>query len=167
MKFTLEVNLGSNKITVTEDAGGQEELFQKASFLMNLPDKCGNCGEGSLALHHKEYDGNDYYAVVCKDCKHELKFGVLKAGGLFPKEWEPPYSADGDSEEEDESPKKKSNKGSSVLARAKAAKAKAAKAAKEEDSEEEYENSETEEKETSTKSKRSALLAKFGKKKGA
>jgi len=165
----MEIKVGKNLLSITEECADTKELFKKAGFYGTIPSKCGNCEGTDLMLNHRcAQDKYDYYSVDCKECNHRLNYGQhLNDDTLFAKlndGWEPPYNADG----EEEGPKKKSS-GKSALQKAKAAKAKKAEAAEEDESD--YEDSsaeeEAEEKPVAKKKSRSDILAKFGKKKAS
>ena len=170
----MEVKVGKNLLSITEECKDTKELFKKAGFYGTIPSACGNCESDNLMLNHRQAQGKyDYYSVDCKDCGHRLNYGINNNEDetLFAKlkdGWEPPYQADGDEEGSTKSSGKSS--GTSALQRAKAAKAAKA-AAQAEDSSEEEETEEVaeevEEKTETKKKSRSDILAKFGKKKAS
>jgi hypothetical protein len=48
------------------------ELFEEAA--------CGLCGQSRLAYEVREFDGNNYYKLVCRDCHATLDFGQRRDG---------------------------------------------------------------------------------------
>lgn len=94
--FKANVKLGG--IAVQVEADSIKELIQGASFFTEVPSNCGHCGKGNVLPHHRQHDGNDFYELVCSDCKHTLSFGQHKTGGtLFVKnEWKPPFRKEND-----------------------------------------------------------------------
>jgi len=174
VRFTIEVKVGKNLLSITEECDDTKDLFKKAGFYGTIPSKCGNeeCGGDDLMLNHRQPQGKyDYYSVDCKTCGYRLNYGINNNDDetLFAKlndGWEPPYQSD---EDEDDAPKKSAKKksGTSALAKAKAKKAAlAAESEDEEEDEDAYENTAAEEK-TASKPKRtsSSILDKYKKKK--
>lgn len=82
-----------------------KDMFQKLSHIGDVfgQGRCGNCESDNVQMQHRQPSGFDYYSVVCKDCRHEFKFGQMKdSGKLFPKgQWEPPYDGEGKKRRED------------------------------------------------------------------
>jgi hypothetical protein len=63
--------------------------------------RCGNpsCkGDTPPGFRQREAKGFTFYEAECPTCRWRLQFGQKKEGGLFPKDWEPPFkgrNADG------------------------------------------------------------------------
>jgi hypothetical protein len=155
MKFTMEIKVGKNSLSITEECENTKDLFKKAGFYGTIPSACGNCESTDLMLNHRcAQDKYDYYSVDCKNCGHRLNYGQhLNEDTLFAKlndGWEPPYK--GDSEEEDK-PKRST---ASKLAKLQKNKKKVE---EEEEDSEEYENTEVEEKEEAPKAKKTTKSA--------
>ncbi len=90
----------TSKCRLTVDVSDVKQAFEFLAYAETVfgVDQCGNCSSSNLKLDHRQPQGYDYYSVVCKDCRHEFKFGQVKESGqLFQKGWEPPYESDGDS----------------------------------------------------------------------
>ncbi len=49
-----------------------QELFEETA--------CGLCGQSHLAYEVREFDGNNYYKLVCRDCHATLDFGQRRDG---------------------------------------------------------------------------------------
>lgn len=171
MKFTLEVQLGNSKLTIEQECDGIKGLFADAGIFSTFPTECNNCQSGNLALNERKTKKGEYYEITCGDCGHRKQYGQYKEGdGLYPKDWEAPYEADGESSSDSGSSAKKSG-GKSALQKAK--EAKLAKAQKEEQDYEEPTDEddaaaeEQEEKKAAPKAKaksRSSILDKYKKK---
>jgi hypothetical protein len=53
-----------------------QELFEESA--------CGMCGKSNICFDVREYDGNRYYKMRCRDCYATLDFGQKRDGeGLF------------------------------------------------------------------------------------
>ncbi len=97
MQVTFDVSKDCHLTVDVPDLRKAFEFIAYAGSVFNVG-RCGNCESDNLQLAHRQPKGYDYYSVVCKDCRHELKFGQQKeTNRLFPKGWEPPYSDDDDS----------------------------------------------------------------------
>lgn len=96
-KLRLEAPIGRNHITI--EADGLKPLFMASGFFAEIPPNCGNCESDDLMLAGKKNAGFDFFSVLCRKCRHELKFGQRKEdGGLFLKlddGWVPPYKKEG------------------------------------------------------------------------
>jgi hypothetical protein len=101
MSYKGILQVGIMRVEVT--ASSDRELFEKASFLAELPRQCQNCEAEKMVPNYRSPQGNDYYAMVCGECGWRYKIGITKEGRtLFPKrEWEPPYR-DGEQEQRHE-----------------------------------------------------------------
>jgi hypothetical protein len=74
-----------------EDSKGAFQFLSECGTMFGVTE-CGNCGSSNLEHVYRTPQGYEYYSIKCKDCKHELKFGMQKEGGsLFPKGWTEPY----------------------------------------------------------------------------
>lgn len=160
MKFTMEVRVGKNLLSITEECNNTQELFKKAGFFGTIPSECGNCKGDNLMLNHRKPQGKyDYYSVDCKDCGYRLNYGINQneEETLFAKlrdGWEAPYR----SEEEDSKPQSKTGSKLSALAKAK----KNSRSEGISDEEATYENTPEEPRATpEKKTSRSNLLAKY------
>lgn len=95
IKYSMKV--GNNPVTI--EAEGFKALMLRAGFLAEIPNKCGNCKSTDIVLNGRKVQGYDFFGVICRDCKHELKCGQLKeGGGLFWKHedgWVAPYKKEG------------------------------------------------------------------------
>ena len=91
-KGILQVGIMRVEVTASTD----RELFEKTSFLAELPQKCQNCEGERMVPNYRSPQGNDYYAMVCGDCGWRYKIGITKESKtLYPKrEWEAPYRDD-------------------------------------------------------------------------
>jgi hypothetical protein len=93
----LNAPIGRNHVTI--EADGLKPLFMASGFFAEIPTNCGNCGSDDLMLAGKKNAGYDFYSVLCRKCRHELKFGQRKEdGGLFLKigdGWVAPYKQEG------------------------------------------------------------------------
>jgi hypothetical protein len=93
---------GTGRIEIV--AATERELFERASFFVELPTDCSHCSEGKMIPNHRSPNGNDYYAMVCNNpaCGYRYKISITKEGGrLYPKrEWEPPYTGGNDGRDE-------------------------------------------------------------------
>jgi hypothetical protein len=98
MNYKGILMVGKMKVEVT--ASNERELFERASFLAELPSTCQNCESDEMIPNYRSPQGNDYYAMVCRCCGWRYKIGITKeTKQLFPKrEWEPPFR-DGDSDD--------------------------------------------------------------------
>lgn len=167
MKFTLEVQLGNSKLTVEQECKGIKGLFKDAGIFSSFPSECNNCQSGNLALNERKTAKGEYYEITCGDCGFRKEYGQYKeGGGLYPKEWNAPYEADGQ-QSSDASSSESSGKGKSALQKAK--EAKAAQAQKDEQDyekpAEEAKEEVKEEKTVAAKTKsRSSILDKYKKK---
>jgi len=89
------MNAPLGKSFVAIEADGLKALFMASGFFAAIPTKCGNCDSDDLTLDGKKNAGYDFYSVLCRKCRHELKFGQRKEdGGLYLKlddGWQPPY----------------------------------------------------------------------------
>lgn len=168
MKFTLKVPLGNSTLTIEQECDGIKGLFKEAGIFSTFPSECNNCKSGNLALNERQTAKGEYYEITCQDCNYRKEYGQSKdKTSLFPKDWEAPYEKDGETSTASSKTAGKKT-GKSALEKARDSKKAAAK-------EEVYENVEEspkeeeaqEETKTAASDKRSALLAKFGKKKGA
>lgn len=96
MNVTFDV--GSN-CRLSADVEDMKQAFEFIAYAESVfgVDCCENCQSKNLRLDHRRPKGYDYYSVQCKDCHYELKLSTTKEDGrLYTKEWEPPYSDDGD-----------------------------------------------------------------------
>jgi hypothetical protein len=92
-KLRLNAPIGKNHVSI--EADGLKALFMASGFFAAIPTQCGNCQSDDLMLDGKKNAGFEFYGVLCRKCRHELKFGQRKEdGGLFLKlddGWQPPY----------------------------------------------------------------------------
>ena len=96
-KLKLDAPLGRHHISI--EADGLKQLFMASGFFADIPTHCGNCKGDDLMLAGKKNAGFDFFTVLCRTCRHELKFGQRKEdGGLFLKlddGWVAPYKKEG------------------------------------------------------------------------
>jgi len=96
-KMKYDAPIGRNKISI--EADGLKSLFMASGFFAEIPTNCGNCDSDDLMLAGKKNAGFDFFSVLCRKCRHELKFGQRKEdGGLWLKledGWIPPYKQGG------------------------------------------------------------------------
>ena len=97
MGVGVEFNV-NEKCKLRADASDMRDVFSFMCSAQTLfgTDRCGHCESPNLQYKHSQplKDGKkcDYYSLVCKDCRYELKFGIRQNDGqLFPKGWEEPY----------------------------------------------------------------------------
>src|SRR6187431_2635683 len=94
-KLRLNAPIGRNHVTI--EADGLKPLFMASGFFAEIPPTCGNCSSDDLMLAGKKNAGFEFYSVLCRKCRHELKFGQRKEDqGLFLKMddgWVAPYKA--------------------------------------------------------------------------
>lgn len=67
-----------------------KELFTKIAAIQDVFDLetvCGCCGKDHLRYRHRMYDDNEFFELVCDDCRATLGFGLRKGkdGQLFPR----------------------------------------------------------------------------------
>jgi hypothetical protein len=98
-KLRLNAPIGRNHVSI--EADGLKALFMASGFFADIPTTCGNCNSDDLMLAGKKNAGFDFYSVLCRKCRHELKFGQRKEdGGLWLKledGWCAPFQAKGGS----------------------------------------------------------------------
>jgi len=94
-KLKLDAPVGRNKVSI--EADGLKGLFMASGFFAEIPPNCGNCNSDDLVLAGKKNAGFEFYSVLCRKCRHELKFGQRKEdGGLWLKiedGWIAPFQA--------------------------------------------------------------------------
>ncbi|MBW3600627.1 MAG: hypothetical protein KY475_25615 [Planctomycetes bacterium] len=59
-----------------------KEAFEWLSTIQELFEEnaCGLCGKDHLTYEVREFDGNNYYKLVCRDCHATLDFGQRRDG---------------------------------------------------------------------------------------
>lgn len=98
VKAIYPARIGNYEVKIQVEGSSEADIFKGLSFYSaNLPTKCGNCEGGDLFPQHAVRKGYDFYSIVCRTCRWELKYGQAKdtPGKLFPKEWEQPYDGRG------------------------------------------------------------------------
>ena len=91
MKFRTKVLLGSTEIAIEDETTDLKGLIETLSPYEDLPAACGHCKSTNLWPRYRTPKGYSFYSVKCRDCGHELKYGLTKEDHrLFPKGWEAP-----------------------------------------------------------------------------
>jgi hypothetical protein len=72
----------SGRLVFESEAANPKEAFEWLSAVQELSEEnaCGVCGQNHLAYDVREYDGNNYYKLVCRDCHAQLDFGQRRDG---------------------------------------------------------------------------------------
>lgn len=93
MQFSFEIQIGETKFKVQQEAKDHKEFIEKASFFTSLPTKGPN-GETDLKLVARKTAKGMYYSVVSETAGQEFTLGQSKDNiTLYPKGWEPLYTA--------------------------------------------------------------------------
>jgi len=86
----IEIQFGSlAKIKVEGDS--DKDAMKGVGIFGEILPKCGHCGSDALVPTCRSSGGYDYYEVKCTSCGYSLALGQRKEGGLYPKEWKPPF----------------------------------------------------------------------------
>lgn len=99
MKLEFDKKIGDMVFHVTAVLNDERDFFKIAGFFSNeIPSKGPN-GETDLVVSYKKTtEGHEYYSIVCKSAKMELKFGQPKDHSrLYPKGWVPIFEGDNNS----------------------------------------------------------------------
>lgn len=87
------LNCFGGRVTFEMEAESPKALFKKLALVQEVfgaEDKCGCCGSQDITYRARQWDGNDYFELHCKDCGADFSFGQKKdGGGLFPKRKDP------------------------------------------------------------------------------
>jgi hypothetical protein len=72
----------NGRLQFEADAATVKEAFEWLSTIQELFEEtaCGLCGKENLNYEVREYDGNNYYKLVCRDCQATLDFGQRRDG---------------------------------------------------------------------------------------
>jgi hypothetical protein len=72
----------SGNLVFESEVANPKEAFEWLSTVQELFEEtaCGLCGQSHLAYEVREYDGNNYYKLVCRDCHATLDFGQRRDG---------------------------------------------------------------------------------------
>ena len=90
MSIQLEIP-GPNGSIVKINGASDKEIIAQAAFWMEMPAKCGCCGDTRLRFDYRTPQDYKFYSLKCRKCGAEYQFGQHKEGGtLFHKrEWTP------------------------------------------------------------------------------
>lgn len=72
----------NNRVIFEAEPANVKEAFEFLSTVQELFEEaeCGLCGQSSLSYEVREFDGNHYYKLVCRDCGATLDFGQRRDG---------------------------------------------------------------------------------------
>ncbi len=72
----------SGQLVFEADVANPKEAVEWLSTVQELFEEsaCGLCGQNHLAYEVREFDGNNYYKIVCRDCHATLDFGQRRDG---------------------------------------------------------------------------------------
>lgn len=97
MSYKANVKFGA--IPVQVDAEDLKGLIQQVSIFSEVPTEC-QCGSTNIVPRHRKHEDNDFYEIVCQDCKHTMGLGQHKVGKtLFVKNadgWREPFRKEQD-----------------------------------------------------------------------
>ena len=73
-----------------EVEGDMKEVFKQLASVQEVFDAesaCGCCNSANIRYNHRNNEGNDYFEMVCNDCRARFQFGQIKKDkdALFPK----------------------------------------------------------------------------------
>ena len=90
MSIQLEIP-GPNGSIVKINGASDKEIIAQAAFWMEMPVKCGCCGDTRLRFDYRTPQDYKFFSLKCRKCGAEYQFGQHKEGGtLFHKrEWTP------------------------------------------------------------------------------
>jgi hypothetical protein len=78
----IRYSAANEQLVFESDVANPKEAFEWLSTVQELFEEsaCGLCGKSHLAYEVREYDGNNYYKLVCRDCHAQLDFGQRRDG---------------------------------------------------------------------------------------
>ncbi len=78
----IRYNSTNGRLGFEADASTVKEAFEWLSTIQELFEEnaCGLCGKDRLMYEVREFDGNNYYKLVCRDCYATLDFGQRRDG---------------------------------------------------------------------------------------
>ena len=82
----------NGRLEFEHETSSVKEAFEWLSAIQELFEEnaCGLCGKDHLTYEVREFDGNNYYKLVCRDCHATLDFGQRRDGAnLFIKRKDP------------------------------------------------------------------------------
>jgi hypothetical protein len=70
------------RLVFESDVANPKEAFEWLSTVQELFEEsvCGLCGQNHLSYEVREYDGNNYYKLFCRNCHAQLDFGQRRDG---------------------------------------------------------------------------------------
>jgi hypothetical protein len=78
----IRYQTASGRMEFEGEASTVKEAFEWLSTVQELFEEstCGLCGQENLTYEVREYDGNNYYKLHCRDCHATLDFGQRRDG---------------------------------------------------------------------------------------
>lgn len=81
----------SPELTFEVEVGNSKDAFAKLHEIQDVftENSCGCCESKNVRFDVREFDGNTYYKMLCRDCRAQFEFGSHREGGtLFGKRWD-------------------------------------------------------------------------------
>jgi hypothetical protein len=85
---SIKYTTADGRMTFEFDATSPKDVFAQLAEIQDVFEErsCGSCCSERIRFDVREFDGNSYYKMVCRDCAAQLDYGQHKTGdGLFPK----------------------------------------------------------------------------------
>lgn len=78
----IRYTVTNGRLEFGSDVSTTKEAFEWLSTIQEIfeEETCGLCGGNHLHYDVREYDGNNYYKLACRDCGGTLDFGQRRDG---------------------------------------------------------------------------------------
>lgn len=86
----VQLKTRSGRLLFKVEGSSTKELFAQIAAIQDVFDietVCGCCGKDNIRYRHRMFDDNEFFELVCDDCRGTLAFGQRKGkdGQLFPR----------------------------------------------------------------------------------
>lgn len=84
----MKISYKSGEVTIEVEGKDTKDCFAQVAGAVEIFGNgvCGACDSTNVVPNVRNYDGNTYYSMTCRDCGSSLNFGQRKQdGGLYPR----------------------------------------------------------------------------------